>query len=320
MNVVAIAVAVVALLHHTFFNRVIGHAADAMGQQVTVFIALDLVASDAFKVSAIRSHVHIEITRRVGQRHRQVAMLDVVAATRIGVAEDAVIDRWAAAILGNALCNQLQVNSACRPSGRCRCFGIGTCLVMTYQAVDVVAITEIVARIRVVITNMTLRTATFIRRDCDTEVIQNVLLAVDTAFESLNVRGDAFPIEMPGSNNLVADTAVTAHARFGAFIRVFGKVACVQSRRFVGITTSRATVVDVNDAITVDVFVREIFCAVLVEIPAGDAIRTIRASGSVRTVSSCDARGSGSAVGAIITLASGQPKADQQGEQCEHRW
>ena len=67
MNVEAVAVAVVALFHDAFVDGVIGHAANAVRQQVAVVVTFHLVAGDAFEVGAVGAHVHVEVTRRVGQ-------------------------------------------------------------------------------------------------------------------------------------------------------------------------------------------------------------------------------------------------------------
>ena len=318
MNIGAIAVAVAALFHFAFFNRVIRHAADAMGYQFFVGVAFDLVTADAFKVLAAGigcTHVYVVFERRVGQRHREIAVLDVIAATGIGVAEDAVVDRRAA--LADALCNRLQVHTCLRPSRRLLRLGIGAGLIVAYEAVDIVAVAEIECVVRVAVTDMTLRATTLVARDRDTEVIDDVFLAVVTAFESFDIRRDAFPLEVPGVYDFIADSAMTTHAGLGAFIRSLGKIAAVQSRWFVGIRKRGSAAVEyVDDAITVDVFIGQVGDAVLVEIPAGNSV----GAGRTDAVSAVSAVSAGCPWCPVITLAARQSKTDHQDEQCEHRW
>ena len=166
----------------------IRHAADPVRQHVAFGIALHRVAGHAFEVAAVRTHVHVELTRCIGNRHGEVAMFDVVAATGFGVAVDAIVNCWRAAIHGDALCNEVKVYRISRESCRRRRFGVGCRLVVANEAVDVFGIAEIVAGIFVVVASMALRATGFVCRDCDAEVVQNVVLTVDLVFKAFDIR------------------------------------------------------------------------------------------------------------------------------------
>jgi hypothetical protein len=208
-------------------------------------------------------------------RHGQITVFDIVVTAGPGVAEDAVVDRRHAAIFRNALCHERQVYFIRGETGGCRCFRVGAGLVMTNQAVDVVRIGKVERRIFVAIANVALRAAAFVRCDRDAEIIEDVLLAVISALESLDIGSDALPLEVTGIDDLVADRAVAIHAGFGAFVSMLRKVTLVRLLAFIRTACVGVAVKRIDHAVTVGVLIGQIAETVLVEIPAIYAVATV---------------------------------------------
>ena len=170
------------------------------------------MAGNAFEVGAVSTHVHVEVTSRIDERHGQIAVFDVVAAAGFGVAVDAVINRAPAAVHRNTLCDQLQINCGLRETGRGLGFRIGRRLVVADEAVGVIGVAKIKRLAAVAITSVAVCAAAFVRRHGNTEVVQNVVLAMDFALEAFDVRGDAFPCEVACRDELIGDLAVAVQA------------------------------------------------------------------------------------------------------------
>ena len=102
--------AIDALFHRAFIDRVKRHAANAMGGYLAARSSIDIVASHTAHISPVDAHVDIELTRGVGQGHGEIAMFDVVAATGVGVTGDTIAATRDSIIVANALGNDLQLD------------------------------------------------------------------------------------------------------------------------------------------------------------------------------------------------------------------
>ena len=173
---------------------------------------------------------------------------------------------------------------------------------MADEAVDVLRIAEVERVVLVAIARVALRTTAFVARYANTEVVENVILAMWADLEALDIRRDAFPLPVRRREELVGHFAVAVEARLGAFVRVLREVACVQLVDLIGARRIGIAVINVDDAVPVDIFVG-ITNAVVVEVPASLAIGAISSCSAV--LARC----------AIVALATCQPEAKAQDHQ-----
>ena len=212
------AVAVGALLHLALVDRVQRHAGRAVVGRAVLLVVADAVAVDAAQVGAVDAHVHVVITGRVGDAHRQVAVLDVGAAARVGVAENAIIAGRRGA-LRDAHRDHVEVDARHRPAGRPRVLLVGVGLVVANQAVDVGRVVEIEVLVVVAVTGMALRAAPLVGRHRDAEVVEQLVLAVGAVLETDDPLGLALPLEVAGVQVGFGRLLVAHQARLGAFVQ-----------------------------------------------------------------------------------------------------
>ena len=207
--------------------------------------------------------------------------------------------------VGDARVVQVEVNGRIRQTGGGRCFRVGCRLVVAYEAIDIFGIAEIVVGVPVVVASMTLRTATFVRRDSDTEIVQDIVLAVDFVFKALDIRCHAFPFEVSCFEDFIGQLAVAIQAGLCAFVRMLQEIALVQLVVCVGTTGVRIAVVNIDNAIAINIFIG-ITNTIVVQVPAG------LSSGAVGTIGTIGAVSSG---GTIAAFASGQSQTESKSEQ-----
>ena len=106
---------------------------------------------------------------------------------------------------------------------------------MAYEAVDVFGIAEVIGAVFVAIASMALRTTGFVRRNSDTEVIEDIVLTVDSSLESFDIRCSTFPLEVSCIDKLVSQFTVAVQAGLSAFVGVLCEIAFVQLIDFIRI-------------------------------------------------------------------------------------
>ena len=122
-------------------------------------------------------------------------MLDVVTAACFCVTVDAVFALGLRAEC-NTACDRIQVDGRHRRSGGFWSFRVCAGLVMADQAVYIGGILEIKGIVCIANTRMALRATPFVTGYCDTEVVQQVILAVRLALEASHSIGFTLPLEV----------------------------------------------------------------------------------------------------------------------------
>jgi len=88
------------------------------------------------------------------------------------------------------------------------------------QAVDVVPVAEVEGVVRVSDADVALGAAAFVGGYGDAEVVQDIVLAVELAFEALDVGGDTLPVPVTGHQHRITDFPVAGHARLASGVIV----------------------------------------------------------------------------------------------------
>jgi hypothetical protein len=127
----------------------VGHAANAVREHVAVEVTPDIVAGDAAEVSRRRWPCAHRYSRVVAIRSLdRIAVLDVIAAARIGMAEQAGLAasarRHSSPTLRATACKST-VGSGGRPALSAALLGVRASLVVAGKAVNQLGITEVVA-------------------------------------------------------------------------------------------------------------------------------------------------------------------------------
>ncbi len=73
----------------------------------------------------------------------------------------------------------------------------------------------------------------------------------------------------------VADLAVAIHAGLGALVGMIREVPFVELLSFVGTAACRAAVKNIDNAVAINILIRNIADAILVKVPATDAVRAV---------------------------------------------
>jgi len=211
------------------------------------------VAGNAIEVAAVCAHVHVKLVRGVEHCHGYIAMFDVVATTGVGMTADAIFTSRNATVHRDTLCNDVEIDRLVGLASRFHALHVGAGLIVAHEAIDRFRVVEGECCVVVAITGMALGTAAFVRRYCDTEIIDEIVLAVHLALVAIDVRCNAFPREVRIFQHLIAYQSVAVQAGLGAFVVMLGEVTLVELLYLVGSAGIGVAVEYVDNTITVDV-------------------------------------------------------------------